>query len=704
VLKKLAISMIALTFIVLSCSDDSTGPADGTAPATINDLAASNETDSSITLTWTAPGDDGTSGTATAYDIRYGVTSFQVSSWLSAIEILGEPTPHSAGSTESFTVNGLSANTRYYFGIVAKDEIPNQSEVSNIADGITVLDSIAPSAVTDLEVIDSSTSSVTLTWTATGDDTTNGIAAKYDIRYATFEITEANWNSADTVVGESFPRIAGSADSVEVVGLMDNTEYYFAMKVRDSHNNWSILSNLDSATTKDMEEIADLSVIDSTRSSITLTWTTPGDTTDRAYSEYLILYEITGSGSGFIDTALSVPAPKEADIPDTFTVIDLVYDTSYTFLIMIKDEAGNWSDTSNFAAGLTRWSRFTYPVNYNTSQYTPTSAAVADIDGDTDIDFVVVNSNSNSMSVFKNNGSGVFTRTNKYEIGNEPTAIFAADLDNDLDIDLAVANYRSHRLKILRNNGSGTFSDTSSLLVAYYPTSVYGADFDGDNDIDLAVTGSYLDSMTVLLNNGSGAFSFGVHSRIGTGDAPSAVVTGDLDNDLDYDIIVTNMNSDNISVYLNDGDSAYFPFSINYPVGDMPGALTLSDVDGDTYADIIVTNINSNTVSVLMNNGDGSFSATANYAVLETPRSVTAADLNDDTYIDLAVANYDSDSVSVLLGVGNGTFQTAINYLAGHGPRSIKAADFDNDTYIDLVVANRRDNNVSLLWNKTINE
>ena len=48
---------------------------DTTPPATIANLATSNVTNSSVTLTWTAPGDDGSTGTASSYEIRYAKSS-----------------------------------------------------------------------------------------------------------------------------------------------------------------------------------------------------------------------------------------------------------------------------------------------------------------------------------------------------------------------------------------------------------------------------------------------------------------------------------------------------------------------------------------------------------------------------------------------------------------------------------------------------
>lgn len=92
----------------------------------------------SITLTWVAPGDDGTSGNAAQYDIRYfnaPITSEAV--WNTAMQVAGEPVPQPAGSTENFVVAGLSSGTTYYFAIKTADEVPNWSGLSNSPFGVT---------------------------------------------------------------------------------------------------------------------------------------------------------------------------------------------------------------------------------------------------------------------------------------------------------------------------------------------------------------------------------------------------------------------------------------------------------------------------------------------------------------------------------------------------------------------------------------
>src|SRR5437764_11904805 len=51
------------------------GPSDTVAPGAISDLAGTPSTNTALTLTWTAPGDDGTTGKATGYQLRYSKTN-----------------------------------------------------------------------------------------------------------------------------------------------------------------------------------------------------------------------------------------------------------------------------------------------------------------------------------------------------------------------------------------------------------------------------------------------------------------------------------------------------------------------------------------------------------------------------------------------------------------------------------------------------
>ncbi len=111
-------------------------PPDTIPPADVIDLAAlTGSAEGTVDLTWTAPGDDGNVGTATTYDVRYQLASLgpldTENEWDPASQATGEPSPSSAGSTENFTVTGLTPNTAYYFALKTADEVPNWSGLSN---------------------------------------------------------------------------------------------------------------------------------------------------------------------------------------------------------------------------------------------------------------------------------------------------------------------------------------------------------------------------------------------------------------------------------------------------------------------------------------------------------------------------------------------------------------------------------------------
>ena len=110
---------------------------DGTPPATIADLRVAETTETTATLEWTAPGDNGTIGHASQYDIRYSTAGLNETTWDAALQIEGEPSPSGPGITQSFTVTGLQPCTSYELAMKSHDEVPNTSSISNVVEAYT---------------------------------------------------------------------------------------------------------------------------------------------------------------------------------------------------------------------------------------------------------------------------------------------------------------------------------------------------------------------------------------------------------------------------------------------------------------------------------------------------------------------------------------------------------------------------------------
>ena len=108
-------------------------PQDTISPAQITNLSASDATENSIKLIWTAPGDDASSGQATSYDIRYSTSPINDTNWVNASQVVNEPAPAAAGTSQNMVISGLQMNTLYYVGIKTSDEVSNTSPLSNIA-------------------------------------------------------------------------------------------------------------------------------------------------------------------------------------------------------------------------------------------------------------------------------------------------------------------------------------------------------------------------------------------------------------------------------------------------------------------------------------------------------------------------------------------------------------------------------------------
>lgn len=109
-------------------------------------------------IEWEAPGDDGDTGNAARYELRYRATPVGTDTlaWWNAAQVVGDvPIPSAPGATDSVVVAGLDPSVAYWFVMRVADEALNWSGFSNVVVKPAFADVTPPATITDLENIPS---------------------------------------------------------------------------------------------------------------------------------------------------------------------------------------------------------------------------------------------------------------------------------------------------------------------------------------------------------------------------------------------------------------------------------------------------------------------------------------------------------------------------------------------------------------------
>ncbi len=237
-------------------------------------------------------------------------------------------------------------------------------------------------------------------------------------------------------------------------------------------------------------------------------------------------------------------------------------------------------------------------------------------------------------------------------------------------------------LSAIQGGFDGSFSGQGSITTGSNPHHIIPASLNGDAHQDLIVANISSDTVGIYLGNGSGGFT--VLTNLATGDGPISTVLADFDADTVPDLAVSHYYGDNVAIWRGLGGGMFVPVT-NLTGFSRPFNLLAADLNGDNKIDLAIPNYNASTFFVLHGAGNGTFSNSVSYTVGSAPQTVNQGDFNKDGRKDLVVANYSGNSLSVLLGNTDGTYQAATSYAMGGNTRYVAVGDVNGDTRLDLI-------------------
>jgi len=248
------------------------------------------------------------------------------------------------------------------------------------------------------------------------------------------------------------------------------------------------------------------------------------------------------------------------------------------------------------------------------------------------------------------------------------------DLDNDGDLDIVFANGggfstpgSNELVRVFINNGTGTFTDESVARTGGHAGLHRGVelgDVENDGDLDIILTQDFNRLPNLLMNDGNGFFTVEGATRLPNLTLSSSRAQfGDIDNDGDMDIYIDNGGTTNRfgcgqnRIYINNGSGFFTDETASrHPIGSLcePMDVIFGDIDNDYDLDVRTASTGTNQSRIYRNNGSGTFAAQSGIPSDEGCYSYDFGDIDNDGDLDMLGANGGSGTVEILL-VNNGS-------------------------------------------------
>jgi hypothetical protein len=234
----------------------------------------------------------------------------------------------------------------------------------------------------------------------------------------------------------------------------------------------------------------------------------------------------------------------------------------------------------------------------------------------------------------------------------------------------------------------------------FLANSVVAGDFDRDGHMDFVVANGGTNDMWIYLGNGDGTFQLPRIIPLTKGLTPVYLATADLRGIGILDLIVAEFDTSTIGVLLGNGDGT-FGYEQEYVLPQPPSAVVVDDFNHDGKFDIVAVMVTVNApqqegvqyLATLIGNGTGSFGVpliTMNPGFYSTANTIAAGDVNGDGLPDVLITGPGNENSQVYLNAGDGTFTPGATVI-GNGRFNVVLAgvlaDVNQDGCLDAAVA-----------------
>ncbi|TWU18202.1 FG-GAP-like repeat-containing protein [Allorhodopirellula heiligendammensis] len=364
----------------------------------------------------------------------------------------------------------------------------------------------------------------------------------------------------------------------------------------------------------------------------------------------------------------------------------------------------------------------TEPVRFAAHELAATEAAsliqVVDFDLDLDDDIVTL-SPSGLMRLWENDGDDSWRAAGQLSLDIPVAGMISADLfvvdssspqrlrsgqvtggRHDTFLNLLV--YGEAGVRIVRIDGRADIDSQESRLAIVTEetglenvgsvTAAVAGDLEADGDLDLVLATAH-EGVRMFCNRGNRTFFElpGREDRFAGDDPVSAMAIGDIDRDLDLDIVTVQSKSGRVGMLENLLHLQFRARTLT-EIPPVPGAflVAIEDVDANVSWDLIVSGPTDNSIVFSQTADAGAWTIDhIETAHEETPaRAIAIADIDNDSWLELIRSSPGELTMSRIGPWGFGAWTAIQTDLGPTEVSAILTRDFSGDGTIDLAVIN----------------